>query len=164
VTIAFREKFGTAVLTALAKLGLVPKRELCMDVSIDTSTGCWNWLGSIAITGYPAIWPNGKQVLMHRMMYQIVNGIIDSEICVCHRCDNPKCVNPEHLFAGTRFDNAVDAAKKNRLKHKLTLPEVSEIRRLYLEGFTQTELATMFSVSQSHVSRMCARSRRQHVK
>ena len=134
-----------------------------MDWSVDEVTGCWNWLGSINRSGYPAIWPNGKLTLMHRVIYKIVHGGIGDGLCVCHRCDNRKCVNPEHLFLGTRFENAVDAAKKNRLKHKLTLDDVSEIRRLRWEGFKHRELAEKFSISRQHVYAICSRKKRKHV-
>lgn len=105
----------------------------------------------------------GKTVTAHRIMYQIALGQIPDGLLVMHKCDNPACVNPNHLITGTNGENLADAARKNRMVHKLTLQQVREVRRLYMEGFTQMKLAEMFNITQSNVSRIVCLKRRYHV-
>ena len=76
--------------------------------------GCWNWLGSLNSNGYALIGYCGKTVLLHRLTYELCNGVFDKKLCVLHKCDNRKCINPDHLFLGTKSDNMIDCANKNR--------------------------------------------------
>lgn len=88
------------------------------------SKGCWNWIAPLQGRGYGAFKPHetvvGRKtvplILAHRMAYIFEYGQFDSSFKVCHRCDNPKCVNPEHLFLGTQSQNLSDASKKKRLR------------------------------------------------
>lgn len=75
---------------------------------------CWEWVGYHNNRGYGNIGLFGTYHLAHRLVYQCYNGSIGSNICVLHHCDNPKCVNPEHLFLGTRKDNINDMVNKHR--------------------------------------------------
>ena len=75
---------------------------------------CWEWVGYHNNRGYGNIGLFGTYHLAHRLVYQCYNGSISSNICVLHHCDNPKCVNPEHLFLGTRKDNINDMVNKHR--------------------------------------------------
>lgn len=98
--------------------------------------GCWVWSGSKDRNGYGKFSVKGRDVKSHRFMFEFVNTNTDiSSLCVCHSCDNPSCVNPAHLFAGTHSDNALDRDRKGRVCHgikhhsaKLTERDVSEIR------------------------------------
>lgn len=76
---------------------------------------CWEWIGAKINKGYGRIKINKKGVLAHRFSYELYNKSIDSNLMICHKCDNPSCVNPNHLFQGTRSDNMKDAFKKGRL-------------------------------------------------
>ncbi len=78
--------------------------------------GCWNWTGGLNSNGYGQISKNEYLTrLAHRVSYMFYVGEISNEFHVCHKCDNPKCFNPFHLFKGTRFDNMADAKAKGRL-------------------------------------------------
>ncbi len=133
-------------------------------IDIKENTECWNWKGYRHTKGYGAITFKGKHgSLIHRVVYELAKGSIPEKMYVCHTCDNRSCVNPDHLFLGTCADNLRDAARKNRMNHKLSLEDIAEIRRLWIEGFKQTEIAEMFSISSCHVSQILARKVRLYV-
>lgn len=75
--------------------------------------GCWIWNGRIHPNGYGAL---SRHIKAHRASYEVFKGPIPAGLCVLHTCDNPPCVNPLHLFAGTRSDNMQDCSAKGRLK------------------------------------------------
>lgn len=132
---------------------------------VKIATGCWEWLGAVTHNGYGrfAFSPT-KTVRAHRYSWVLANGEIQDDICVLHRCDNPKCVNPAHLFFGTHKDNAQDREVKGRgrdiagYKHhfcKVTPNDVALIRRLYASNeMSQRTLGKAFSISQAAISRI----------
>lgn len=76
---------------------------------------CWLWTGSRADTGYGVHWTDEKKLVgAHRYSYELHNGPIPEGLFACHHCDNPPCVNPDHLFPGTAEDNAQDMSRKGR--------------------------------------------------
>lgn len=81
---------------------------------VDTSGDCWVWKGYTLPNGYGSISINGKHVFVHRFSYSLHFGKIPDELCVCHRCDNPPCVRPDHLWLGTQQDNIADRNRKGR--------------------------------------------------
>jgi len=121
------------------------------------------WIGAKQKNGYGICTFQGKFWLTNRLAWTLTNGPIPDGSCVCHRCDNPGCCNPEHLFLGSHADNMADMRSKGRRRQinagerngraKLTEQQASEIRRLYAEQRTrQVDLAARFGVSQSVVS------------
>ena len=91
-----------------------PVQRIYANVVIDGSTGCWNWTKSTNPGGYGFFRMNHKTFLAHRVAYELLVGPIPEGLCACHHCDNPRCVNPAHLFIGTRADNNYDSIKKGR--------------------------------------------------
>jgi HNH endonuclease len=76
--------------------------------------GCWVWTGRVNHKGYGKTSWQGKDKRVHRIFYEHHHGPIPEGLQVCHRCDNPPCCNPDHLFAGTALDNEWDKIAKGR--------------------------------------------------
>lgn len=115
---------------------------------------CWVWpLATGHVYGSAMI--KGRKVMAHRAAWELTNGPIPPGMLVCHRCDNPPCINPDHLFVGTHADNSADMVRKNRAfrapgvdnpKAKLTDEQVMRARMLRCDGWTYKELAGEFGV------------------
>lgn len=87
----------------------------------EDSTGCWNWQGSLTNGGYGQTRYLGKLWRAHRLFYTLLVGPIpNSKTFVCHHCDNPRCVNPDHMFLGDNQDNLRDMANKGRARNQWT--------------------------------------------
>jgi hypothetical protein len=89
------------------------KTRFFSKVKIGAPNECWPWLASLTRKGYGKFGINVKTYEAHRVAWMIFNGAING-MCVCHRCDNPLCVNPNHLFLGTNKDNVLDMVAKGR--------------------------------------------------
>lgn len=107
------------------------------------ATSCWNWAARINEWGYGEVWYKGRHCKSHRVSWELMHGEIPDGLCVLHTCDNPACVNPNHLFLGTNLDNMRDKVSKNRQSrlngenhplHKLTKEQVLAIRQEYSKG------------------------------
>lgn len=81
---------------------------------IDDETSCWEWQASRFSTDYGQFQRGGRPHLAHRIAWVLKNGEIPDGLCVCHQCDNPLCVRPEHLWLGTHQDNSNDCVAKDR--------------------------------------------------
>jgi HNH endonuclease len=129
---------------------------------VEKTDGCWLWEGSDIITGgYGRVaWTVGgarKRFLVHRLSWELAFGEIPAGLFVLHRCDNPPCVRPDHLWLGTCTDNNRDREEKNRSNHvkgsrigtsKLTEEQAVEIRRRYTgKRGEQMALAAEFGVT-----------------
>jgi len=159
---------------------------------VDTSGGmfaCWLWTAYRNRDGYGVIgFGRGILKLAHRASWEIAHGEIPNNLWVLHRCDNPACVNPSHLWLGTVLDNNRDRDQKGRATHlsgdshwthinpdgvrkgekvpnsKLTSDQVREIRRRYpLGGISQRKLAKEFGITQSTLRAILTRKWWKHV-
>lgn len=83
-------------------------------ISPEAISGCFLWTGTLSKKGYGQFTYERKSRLAHRLSYQLYVGPIPDGLCVLHHCDNPSCVNPEHLWLGTNYDNVMDRVAKNR--------------------------------------------------
>jgi hypothetical protein len=104
---------------------------------IDKQTQCWNWLKAKNKDGYGYLWVDGKMRRAHRLSFEAFVKPIPPGKLVLHTCDNPSCINPEHLFLGTHLDNARDRNQKGRHVHgeshpraKLTFEQVHNYKLL----------------------------------
>ncbi len=128
---------------------------------VHVSPGCWEWTGHLNRDGYGLLWRGDQlsEMLAHRVAYAIANGPLDDSVVVRHRCDNPKCVRPDHLAAGTRADNHADMVERGRQSRgkahsdavrnapRLTADMVSMIRSEAGRKYSAPALAALFRVS-----------------
>lgn len=119
--------------------------------------GCWRWVGHARPDGYGLIWKDGRAQRANRVSFELFNGPLEPGQVVCHRCDNPSCVNPDHLFSGTRLENNRDAVIKDRHprgerngQSRLSVDDVLAIRSM--RGTPQATIARQFKIHQSTVS------------
>ena len=138
------------------------------DQRYEKTDGCWTWKGTRNGYGYGIfLMPGEKPVRAHRYAYERAHGPIPEGLVVMHSCDNPVCVNPEHLSLGTRDDNNRDMKDKARNRagdshHWTKIPEaeVAEIRRLLGSGLTQASVARRYGVDPSTISNIKTGKRR----
>lgn len=127
------------------------------------SADCWEWQGAIDHKwGYGQISVAGKMQLAHRIAYKLAYGSLPDDLLVCHKCDNPRCVRPDHLFLGTSTDNAHDKVRKGRQADhhgeknphaKLTSEQVQAIRTRFAQGgIRPIELARQYGVTNTTIS------------
>jgi hypothetical protein len=113
---------------------------------------CWDWIGPKMPFGYGHFYINATRKYAHRFSFEIHNSItIPKGLQINHNCDNPSCVNPEHLYIGTQKDNIRDKIVRERAS-RLTRIQVLEIRSRYSKGNTTwTKLAKEYGVSKTHI-------------
>lgn len=127
-----------------------------------TEAGCWEWCGGKRKGGYGRLTFGGKSFVTSRLAYETWVGSIPEGYVVRHKCDNPPCINPEHLEVGTHKDNTRDKMSRNRLRvrsgsshgqAKLLESDVRFIRQEYSKGHTtQKMLGDLYGVSQTTIS------------
>ena len=160
---------------------------------IKGSDSCWEWTASLDKWGYGAFastlkGQKKKVYKSHRFVWMLLFGEIPKGMCVCHRCDNPKCINPCHLFLGTQAENIADALKKGRFRlngtakldgspinrargersgqSKLKDSDIIEIRKVYRpysRKFGAPPLAKKFGVSEQMITNIAKRRNWTHI-
>lgn len=137
-----------------------------------TESGCWEWTTYKTPLGYGRAHINGKLQLVHRAAYEYYVGPFDKSLFVCHKCDNPSCFNPDHLFLGTAQDNVDDMIVKGRQKlgrvrvgeqckaSKLTADDVRKIRA---DSRLQRVIGSEYKITQGQVSAIKRRAAWAHV-
>jgi hypothetical protein len=151
-------------LNRLHEFPLLGPNDVFME-RINKTDSCWLWTGTKNTYGYGIfLLPGEVQVRAHRHSYEIHNGPIPEGMVIMHSCDNPPCVNPDHLKIGTRLENNRDSVKKRRNAYgsrngqsKLSEEQISLIRA---DNRTHKLIADEFNISQSHVSRVRAMKQR----
>ena len=140
--------------------------------------GCWIWTAGSIRGGYGAFFSKGKNILAHRYAYELYREKIPSGMFVCHKCDNPPCVNPEHLFLGTNLDNFQDMVKKGRAsfvnEHRIVRGEENglsklkenQVRKIKQLSAThsQSALSKMFNCHQTNIHYILSGKTWSHVK
>jgi len=158
---------------------------------VKKSSGCWEWEAGCHKHGLPygKFYTNGKTMVAHRVAYELTYGPVPDGLFVCHKCDNPRCVRPDHLFLGTPKDNTRDRDLKGRAAHntgdksprhlrpdsyhdygeesvhaKLTSDEVIAIRNQYARGgIGYKSLAKQYKVSPKAIQKIVRRENWKHI-
>ncbi len=147
---------------------------------VNKTESCWLWTAASSNKGYGVFGADDqRRILAHRYSWELAHGPIPDGLLVCHRCDTPLCVRPDHLFLGTYEENMADCKAKGRTArgarsgarlhpescHRgedaswsiFTAAQVIEIRNRYADGEVQEDIAADFGVSQSHISKIVLR-------
>lgn len=137
-------------------------------VRVNSSEKCWEWISSFTMRGYGLfgcqLEPTKRVSLYaHRISYRLAYGKFPPNLEVCHTCDNPKCVNPDHLFLGDQIDNVADMVKKERNHRgestgtsKLITNQVQQMRILHIqEKVPCIQIAKLFRMSLQQTSDIC---------
>lgn len=137
---------------------------------LDKSGECWVWTKSCSRKGYGRVCVGHERYKQaHRIAWSLVNGEIPEGMGVLHRCDNPPCCRPDHLFLGTQLDNLRDCAAKGRtnptygeksVRVKLMDNQIGEIRALH-GAMTSRKVATMFGVAHGTITKIWRGERRE---
>ncbi len=150
------------------KLSILHKKTLLdkfwEKVDMKTKNECWLWMGAIS-ANYGQfkgmIGGKIKQTSAQRFSWELTNGVIPINMHVLHHCDNPICVNPQHLFLGTVLDNMRDKINKGRMimpkgdnhyNSKLSYSKVKEIRQLAIKGEHHKKIASQFHVARTTIT------------
>lgn len=158
------------------KNGRDPKERFWEKVKVGSPNECWEWTRPI-YAFYPYFSIKRQLMPAHRVSYLFAHGSIPEGVCICHTCDNPKCVNPNHLYAGNHKSNMADCIKRKRFKFlgprsgienhnsKLTPEIVREIRAIYptLKRPAKGQFANKIGISQVHCRRIVDRVMWSHV-
>jgi hypothetical protein len=122
--------------------------------------GCMEWIGGLSGSGYAhaQIFNSYQNITKH--IYEYYLKIPINRMNICHKCDNKKCINPDHLFLGTQQDNIDDMCKKDRCKKgRFTTLEIEQMCKMRIEGKTTIVIGEMFGASHSYVSRLINNSK-----
>jgi len=154
----------------MSKKPTSPHERVWRHVHKRSESECWPWSGAINESGYGRIanaGGKGRARLAHRIVWETVHGAIPNGMCVLHKCDNPPCCNPAHLWLGTQRQNTEDRHKKGRdacqrgERHgmtKLSDDDVCCIRERRHEGLCLLQIAAEFGVSDNYISALTTKN------
>ena len=139
--------------------------------NLSKTKSCWNWTGFTNAGGYGIIRAGRRTIPTHRLAWELAHGLIPSGLCVLHRCDNPKCVRPYHLFLGTQTDNIKDREQKKRtangikIRHAILNDAIVRKARIahYRRGESRASLARKYKVGFMTMHRAVRRLTWKHV-
>jgi hypothetical protein len=124
------------------------------NIKVDPVTGCYEWMGGKASNGRGIYTSGGRSVLAYRYAWTMIIGDIPDGMCVCHRCDNPSCVNViEHCFLGTKKSNSEDAVKKDRYcrnprpSRPVSRAELTKMVKMHIAGVSFYKIAKVLGRS-----------------
>lgn len=134
-------------------------------VEIGNPDECWEWKAGNNGRGYGKFYVGGDgnpQRYAHRISWSLANGDIPEGLILCHKCDNPKCINPDHLFLGTQAENMQDASKKGRCKpsmahgnssghNKIDEKDIPDVKKMIAEGVSLKTIADIYGVSKQSI-------------
>lgn len=139
---------------------------------VQKTDGCWLWLGGTIEFGHGRLadWPTRRSVGAHRFSWEFHNGPIPEGMFVCHHCDVPRCVRPDHLFLGTNADNMRDMKQKDRAARgerngqvKLVEEQVRAIYQRAVNGEQSSVIASAYGTSTTHVRQITRCERWKHL-
>jgi len=140
---------------------------------VDKSGNCWEWIAGFGHCGYGQFRVGDKPQLSHRVSWKLENGPIPEGLFVLHKCDNPPCVNPKHLFLGTQKDNLADMTSKGRRgsspgekswNSKLTADQVYQILKLHKTNHTSYKItADIYGVAYTTITNIVHRRAWKHL-
>lgn len=159
---------ATKPMSALLAKRHAPVKRFFSKVIVGTGSGCWLWSGCKNEKGYGLFRYRRQSSRAHRFAYEMVHGDIPDGLQICHRCDNPSCVYPGHLFIGSNAENHADKMRKGRQSKGedysfLTESDVCSIRNLFRSGLQQSEIARRFGASAATIHGIVHRRTWRHV-
>lgn len=144
-------------------------RAFCSDrcrfmAYVEKTNSCWIWNGTRNRRGYGKLsFKDNRSAIASRVSYELFKGPLQDNLYVCHSCDNPPCVNPDHLWHGTHMENTIDMIDKGRQHSKITPSIVMKLRNLYDQGYSNGKLAEMFGLTTGTISNIIYRKSWKHV-
>lgn len=120
-----------------------------VKVNKATASGCWEWTGKLSKDGYGSFKMQHEWMQVHRWSMKFAGHAIAGKV-VCHKCDNPKCVNPDHLFLGTQADNIKDMHSKKRYRTNDTKLTKDDVDFIKTSGWPVTKLGKKFNISATY--------------
>lgn len=136
----------------------IPAIDRVLRRVVKNADGCWLWQGSVTAYGHGQIGvrkPKKRLVMTHRLTFEHFCGPIPEGLCVCHLCDVPNCINPDHLFLGTKAENSADMVTKGRARSGLGLPHTripdEDVTIIRSSPFTDSHLALRYGVTPNHI-------------
>lgn len=141
-------------------------------IFVNKTDTCWMWIGSRNNNGYGKFKVGSHLISSHRFIFETINGPIPPGKIIRHSCDNPICVNPDHLLVGTCQDNINDKCARGRVSRlngeqnpnaKLLKSDIPMIRKLYKDGLSQKEIGILFGVVKQSISHIMSQKTWHHI-